>query len=308
MRISVRQRNGDDVIEIRYKDIVRVEPMKNLLLGVVLLVVAVPDLLADPPCRPSVAVEDLRPAMDVAVSPGMVKVSPVLRGEIAGVVTELVSIVGPCRYTPPVTAQVEVVWLFLRGRASLETHGQPFAIAGEAIARAPLGWNWQIDVAMGERLDALRVQRILTDDDRCELARFPQNNAGPYVKRFADCPAYREAIKSPKTVSRTLLPQDHVPRMAAGTVETTGPDAVGSHRHPMLEQLFLGLKDNDITVTADAASARLAEYSLLHIPLGSSHGASVHEGKRLHYVWMDFFITKEGQEWLKMHKPVESKP
>jgi len=87
-------------------------------------------------------------------------------------------------------------------------------------------------------------------------------------------------------------------------VETTGPDAVAAHRHPMLEQLFLGLQDNDITVTADAVTARLTAFDILHIPPGSNHGAQVGAGKKLHYVWMDFFMTKEGQEWLKMHKPV----
>jgi len=124
------------------------------------------------------------------------------------------------------------------------------------------------------------------------------------VKKFSDCQPYKEAIKSPKTTSRTLLPENYVPRMAMGTVETTGPDRVGRHRHAMLEQLFLGLKDNDITVSADASRANLKEFWILHIPLGSNHGASVEAGKRLYYVWMDFFPTKEGQEWLKMHKPV----
>jgi hypothetical protein len=72
----------------------------------------------------------------------------------------------------------------------------------------------------------------------------------------------------------------------------------------MLEQLFLGLKDNDITVIADGARANLTPLSILHIPTGSNHGAEVAAGKKLHYVWMDFFATKEGQEWLKMHKPL----
>jgi hypothetical protein len=93
--------------------------------------------------------------------------------------------------------------------------------------------------------------------------------------------------------------------MAIGTVETTGPDSVGAHRHPMLEQLFFGLKDNDITVSADEARANLTAFSILHIPLGSNHGAEVAAGKKLHYVWMDFFMAKEGQEWLKMHKPID---
>lgn len=151
----------------------------------------------------------------------------------------------------------------------------------------------------------LRVRRDLTAADKLELQKYAANNAAPHVKRFSECPPYREAIKSPKTTSRTLLPENYVPRMAVGTVETSGPDRVGAHRHPMLEQLFLGLKDNDITVTADDARAHLPEFTLLHIPLGSNHGAEVEAGKHLHYVWMDFFAAKEGQQWLQMHQPME---
>jgi hypothetical protein len=147
------------------------------------------------------------------------------------------------------------------------------------------------------------VRKRITQADRPEIARFPQFNAAPHVMKFKDCPKYGEAIKSPKTTSRTLLPENYVPRVALGTVETTGPDKVGAHRHAMLEQLFLGLRENDITVVADEARANLTPLSILHIPSGSMHGAEVAGGKKLHYIWMDFFPTKEGQEWLKTHKP-----
>jgi hypothetical protein len=30
----------------------------------------------------------------------------------------------------------------------------------------------------------------------------------------------------------------------------------------------------------------------------------VEENKKMYYMWMDFFLTREGQEWLKTHKPV----
>jgi aromatic ring-cleaving dioxygenase len=236
-----------------------------------------------------------------------VQIQPVLPGAIKEVTVDLVSISGPGRHIEPSNSEREVVWLILAGKGTLLTKDKTYAIEGETIARAPNGWACQVDVPRGETLHALRVRRQLTVDDKAELKKYPENNAGPHVKRFSECPAYSEAIKSPKTVSRTLLPENYVPRMAVGTVETTGPDKVGAHRHPMLEQLFLGLKDNDITVIADDAKANLRPFSILHIPLGSDHGAEVAAGKKLYYVWMDFFAAKEGQEYLKMHKPLEQK-
>ena len=235
---------------------------------------------------------------------GRIETREVLPGEIKDVILHLVSIHGPGRHVEQSDTDHEIIWLFLKGRGTLRTQDATVEVEGETIARAPLGWAWQIEVPPGEVLHGLRIRTRLSADDRLELKKFPQNNAASLVKKFSDCPAYREAIKSPKTTSRTLLAENFVPRVALGTVETTGPDGVAAHRHPMLEQLFLGLQDNDITITADAATARLASFDILHIPLGSNHGAQVGQGKKLHYVWMDFFMTKEGQEWLKMHKPV----
>ena len=47
------------------------------------------------------------------------------------------------------------------------------------------------------------------------------------------------------------------------------------------------------------------QYALLHIPLGSNHWVRVKENKKMNYMWMDFFLTKEGQAWLQTHKPIK---
>jgi len=86
-----------------------------------------------------------------------------------------------------------------------------------------------------------------------------------------------------------------------GTVQTKGPDEVGAHEHPMLEQLFFGLSGNNCTVYADDAQTAFPEYSVLHIPLGSRHSVSVEEGETLNYIWMDFFLDSKGEEWLDTH-------
>jgi hypothetical protein len=130
------------------------------------------------------------------------------------------------------------------------------------------------------------------------------NKGDPFFVSYSDCPTYREAIKSPRTVSRTLIDEQRVPRFCMGSVETTGPDAVAAHRHPMLEQFFFGLPGNDIVVTADDASVPFREFELLHIPLGSNHGATVAEGKILHYLWIDCFMDRDGMRWIaEQHIP-----
>lgn len=234
-------------------------------------------------------------------------VTPLLENEIQGVEVSLISLGPGNHYNQKAVRSYAVVLLVVDGSGTLKTRGRAFPVATETIARAPQGWSWRIEAAQSTPLHLLRIRRELSQADLAEFSKFPQFQAEPLVKAFKDCTPYKEAIKSPKTTSRTLLPENYIPRMAMGTVETTGPDTVGAHRHPMLEQLFFGLRGNDITVTADQARARLGQFSILHIPLGSNHGAEVAEGNRLHYVWMDFFADKKGQEWLQMHKPIDDK-
>ena len=246
-------------------------------------------------------------ALQAAPAPGLQRlaVRELLPGEIKGVSTPLLSITGPWTYLEPSTPDQDKIYLFLRGKGTLRAHDQSFPIEDETIARLPVGWPAELEAPAGAALHVLVVRRQLEDRDLAELKKYPDNNAAAYVKKFRDCTPYGEAIKSAKTVSRTLLPENVVPRTAMGTVETAGPDKVGAHAHPMLDQLFLGLKDHDVTVHADEASKAMTENTLLHIPLGSSHWVEVGDGRKLYYVWMDFFESVEGQQWLKMHKPVQ---
>ena len=239
---------------------------------------------------------------------GSVRIEEVMAKEVPGVVTEYVAIAGPARYVESPSRSEERVWLALDGRAAFVHKARTFAVTEECIARAPLGETWTIDVPAGSTLRCIRFRKELSEEDRLEYAKFPAHHVQPYFRRFLECVPYREAIKSPKTTSRTLLPQDIVPRMALGTVETTGPDEVGRHKHPMLEQFFVSLRGNRCTVSADAEQIVLPELAILHIPLGSMHGAKVAAGDKLYYIWVDCFTTKEGQEWLKTHKPITEAP
>jgi mannose-6-phosphate isomerase-like protein (cupin superfamily) len=240
----------------------------------------------------------------VGGSPAVVR--EVLVGEVPGIRASLVSLGPGLRHREGRTTTEDKVYLVLQGRGSVVANGTPLPVEPQMIVRLPVGWDTALEAAAGSSLDVLVIRHTLSEEDRADLAAHPENQAGPYVRKFSECPTYGEAIKSAKTTSRTLLPKDIVPRMSIGTVETAGPDEVAAHAHPMLEQFFLGLEGNDIVVHADGARTALTGNELLHIPLGSSHGAKVAEGKKLHYVWMDFFRDREGLRWLETHKPNEA--
>jgi hypothetical protein len=237
-------------------------------------------------------------------SKGNTSIADILPKSIPGVTTKSISLVGPTTWTQSQGSDENYILLFLDGQGTLLANQNAYEIDGETIARAPMGWNLQVMVNAGKVLNFLCIRKEISAEDKTEIAKYPANNAAPWVKRYSECIPYHEAIKSAKTISRTLLPKNYVPRVALGTVQTTGADKVGLHEHPMLEQLFLGLRGNDIIVHANEANAALGEFHLMVIPHASMHGASVVEGKNLHYVWMDFFNDTAGQAWLDNHKDI----
>ncbi len=126
-----------------------------------------------------------------------------------------------------------------------------------------------------------------------------QRSKLPYFISYSQCRQYKESIKSEKTISRMLLPEDIIPRFCMGSVETFGPDEVGIHAHPILDQFFFGLENNNCTVIADGVESLFINNTLLHIPLGSEHGIKVEQGNTLNYIWMDFFYSLSDMDYIR---------
>ena len=230
-----------------------------------------------------------------------------LSGELADLQITHKAFVGPALQKFVFSGENTEMFIFIKGNGQLKADSLTFDVCPESIAIPIALDSFSLEIPDGEVLHLVRFSKQLTPGDQEDLMKFNRNNKYQvFFRKFSECESYTEKIKSPNTVSRTVLPADIIPRVSLGTVDAPGPDEVGAHQHPMLEQLFLGLAGNDITVHADDKSVGLKEYSIVHIPLGSSHWAEVAENKKMYYMWMDFFLTKKGQEWLKTHKPVST--
>lgn len=227
----------------------------------------------------------------------------ILENEIKGIHVAHIASTSENAVRDTATDGYKTIYLFIKGKGEVIAGNTSYEIVPETILLPNIIKNITIKTAANDTLHYLKITSKLTAQDLLDLKEFPaQNTQKVYYAKFTDCQAYTEPIKSPNTVSRTILPNKYIPRIAMGTVQTKGPDEVGAHEHPMLEQLFLGLSKNNCVVYADEAKINFPQYSVLHIPLGSSHSVSVEKDEILYYVWMDFFLDKKGEEWLKTHK------
>ena len=226
----------------------------------------------------------------------------ILTNEIPGITSEHVTITSDITKKVNIDKTHKTIYLFIKGYGNLTSDGKTHEIVPETIMLPNNVDNITFKPIENDTLHYLKISVFQTELDIEDIKTFPKENIDNiYFKQFTDCKSYTEPIKSPQTTSRTILPNKYIPRVAMGTVKTIGPDKVGAHVHGMLEQLFLGLTSNQTIVYADAAQVDFPEYSLLHIPRGSSHSVSVDAGNEMYYVWMDFFVDKDGEEWLKTH-------
>ena len=232
----------------------------------------------------------------------------ILANEIPGVTSEHVAITSDVTQKVTIDKTHKTIYLFIKGNGKLKSGGKTYEIVPETIMLPNNVKDITFKPIANDTLHYLKISVFQTELDIEDIKTFPKENIDNiYFKQFTECKSYTEPIKSPQTTSRTILPNKYIPRVAMGTVKTIGPDKVGAHVHGMLEQLFLGLTDNQTIVYADDAQVDFPEYSLLHIPRGSSHSVSVDANNEMYYVWMDFFVDKDGEEWLKTHNTSEDK-
>lgn len=230
----------------------------------------------------------------------------ILKNEIDGVTSEHFTITSNITKKANPIKGYKTIYLFIKGYGKLISGDSIYDIVPESIMLPNNVEGISFRPIEKDTLHYLKISVFQTELDIQDIKTFPKENTNTiYFKKFTDCKSYTEPIKSPQTTSRTILPNKYIPRVAMGTVKTIGPDAVGAHEHAMLEQLFFGLTDNQTIVYADDAQVDFPEYSLLHIPRGSSHSVSVNDGNEMYYVWMDFFVDKDGEEWLKTHNTKE---
>ncbi len=222
---------------------------------------------------------------------------PVLPDEIPGVRTAAFVVApGVTETFAPVPGSGRAL-LFTQGDGFVRADGKVWTIRETALF-VPRPEQTVTAEAPGEKpLSGLALAMELTEPERARLAAEPETRF-PYFMIYSECKTYKEKIKSPKTVSRTLLPAHVYPRLCIGSVETDGPDHVAAHRHPMLEQYFLGLPDNRCIVRADENAVDFGPNDLVHIPLGSNHSVDVEPGRHLHYVWIDVFRDESGLRWI----------
>ncbi len=149
----------------------------------------------------------------------------------------------------------------------------------------------ELTVKANSHVQLLEVQWDIFPEDAAMLEEY--KTEFPINVPYQESIQYIDPNKSKKTISRMMIPQRVIPRFSIGSVESIGEDLVKSHAHPMLDQFFFSFPENDMDVMINGEPIHMLGNIILHIPLGADHGVVVHEGKHMHYMWIDFMPDNE---------------
>lgn len=137
-------------------------------------------------------------------------------------------------------------------------------------------------------LEFIRIVGIMNDTDRRQM-RNCQYVLPRYVK-FRDSIQYTERFtqeSGAKVKQHSIIAGRHLGRYTMGWVIGEGPDFVGQHIHPSLEQWYFMLKNADFTYDAGDTSIKVSEGDVSFTPHGTSHGSTCKEDGFINYLWFE---------------------
>lgn len=135
-----------------------------------------------------------------------------LSGEIADTKIKHLIYAGPIIKSLSLPEGYINIFIFIKGEGKLQTENLSFHLEPESIAIPFSSDSIAIEVYPGDTLHYLQFIKKLSEQDMKDMLLFPEENKYDiFFTKFSDCEPYTEAIKSPNTVSRTVLPGDIIP-------------------------------------------------------------------------------------------------
>lgn len=181
------------------------------------------------------------------------------------------------------------ILILIQGKASFTTAGRT-DVYDTRLTYVPAS-DADLTIVAETDVQILEIQWDIFPEDSEMLAEY--RTEFPVRVPYQDSIQYVDRNKSPKTISRMMIPQRVIPRFSLGSVESYGYDLVKPHSHPMLDQFFFSFPENDMDVLIDGEHIPMGGNMILHIPLGADHGVEVTGDRHMHYMWIDFMPDNE---------------
>lgn len=131
----------------------------------------------------------------------------ILENEIKNIHTEHFALSDENGKTDYAEEGCKSIYLFVKGTGTVTAEGLNYEVVPETILVPNVAKSVTIKPAKNDTLHYLKITCELTEQDHLDMKDFPaENTQKVYFEKFSDCQAYTEPIKSPNTISRTIMP------------------------------------------------------------------------------------------------------
>lgn len=226
---------------------------------------------------------------------------PMCVGEIPGTQCYHVTVPAGETFTLPADGAHYNIFILVEGECVMTSDGT-VADFDERVTFVPAPEK-EMSVAAKSNVQLVQIVWDITEED--VRLRADYGTVFPLIQPYATGIQYVDPNKSPKTISRMMIPHKIIPRFAIGSVESYGYDFVKPHSHPMLDQFFFAFPENNMSLIINGEYIPMDGNVMVHIPLGADHGVEVTGTDHLHYMWIDFLPDNEAglRRLDERHKP-----
>ena len=147
----------------------------------------------------------------------------------------------------------------------------------------------KLEITAGDTdIEFIHITGTMNDTDRRQMSHCQY--VLPRFVRFSEAIQYTERFtqeSGAKVKQHSVIAGRHLGRYTMGWVIGKGPDFVGQHTHPSLEQWYFMLQRADFTYDAGDRSIAVKEGDVSFTPHGTSHGSTCKEEGFINYVWFE---------------------
>ncbi len=189
------------------------------------------------------------------------------------------------------------IFAFVAGNGMVQSGKSIFAIDEKSVFIPDFDKERVIVTAGDQDLEFIHIVGPMNETDRrqmehCQyvLPRFVKfSNVIQYTERFTQ-------ESGAKVKQHSVIAGRHLGRYTMGWVIGEGPDFVGQHTHPTLEQWYFMLDGADFTYNAGETSIDVTAGDVSFTPHGTSHGSTCCDDGFIHYIWFELNRAWDGIE------------
>lgn len=134
----------------------------------------------------------------------------------------------------------------------------------------------------------IRITGLMTEIDHRQMKNCQY--VLPRFVRLRESIEYTERFtqeSGSKVVSHSIIAGRHLGRYTMGWNIGAGPDFIGQHTHPTLEQWYFMIDGSKFTYVAGGDEILVNEGDVSFTPHGTSHGSECGEDGFINYVWFE---------------------